>query len=326
MRSKPYKAAVTASTGHVNFWRENIKWLQSWKIDSSHIQCVQGWILTLTVLILLWSELQDRWNFEFLLVSRCNQDCLENLFSVVRQKGGSNDTPRADQFRNSLKAAVVDRLLRPEGKNCQFLEEDNNDSVFIDYLLECTKKKSSDTPPSSHDHLPSSSVGPSSASPPPRSLEEENVLVYVAGYLCHRVLFKHRCSRCMSAMVRKEATLDNPNLLLTHFKAMEVEGSDFGLLKVPTHDFISFVAIADDSFKTHFHSSHHTVGLGNAIKNNIRSRTIQQQVSLGLCPSTLESVLSVFVRMRIHHCLKHLNKSLSATTRKNRKYLKVSHS
>ena len=72
MRSKPYKAAVTASTGHVNFWRENIKWLQSWKIDSSHIQCVTGWILTLTVLILLWSELQDRCNFEFLLVSRCN--------------------------------------------------------------------------------------------------------------------------------------------------------------------------------------------------------------------------------------------------------------
>ena len=185
MRSKPYKAAVTASTGHVNFWRENIKWLQSWKIDSSHIQCVQGWILTLTVLILLWSELQDRWNFEFLLVSRCNQDCLENLFSVVRQKGGSNDTPWADQFRNSLKAAVVDQLLRPEGKNCQFLEEDNNDSVFTDYLLECTKK-SSDTPPSSHDHLPSSSVGPSSASPPPKSLEEENVwfmllVIYVTG-------------------------------------------------------------------------------------------------------------------------------------------------
>ena len=56
-------------------------------------------------------------------------------------------------------------------------------TMFIDYQLDSTKK--SNTPPS-HDHLPSPSAGPP---PLPRSLQE-NALVYIAGYLCHKVLGK----------------------------------------------------------------------------------------------------------------------------------------
>ena len=331
-RSKPLKAGVTSSSGHMKFWKESLQWIRSWRIDSQSIQCVKGWILSLTVLILLWTELRDVWGFSFFLVSRCNQDCLENLFSVVRQKGGSNDCPQCNQFQNCLKAAVVDRLVRPVGRNCRFIPEDGNDKEFIDHLLEKTKKVKAKSVPQVHDdnveelaNVNGISNARDSHSAIERGIGEENVLVYICGYICHKVLFTHECSQCRSAMVRAEAVLDSPNLLLTHFKAMTVEGSDFGLLTVPTAAFISFLAAADSVFKRQYHISFHSTHLGASIKRCIRAKTTELQAQLALCPSILDSVIALFVRMRIHHALKHYNKTLRATKRKNRKYLKVSH-
>ena len=45
-KTKPYKAVLTESTAISASGEKTSEWLQSWKIDCSHIQCVQGWILT----------------------------------------------------------------------------------------------------------------------------------------------------------------------------------------------------------------------------------------------------------------------------------------
>ena len=50
-------------------------------------------------LLQLWSTLHNDSGFKFLLTSRLNQDCVENLFSVIRAKGAGCDNPDARQFR-----------------------------------------------------------------------------------------------------------------------------------------------------------------------------------------------------------------------------------
>jgi hypothetical protein len=39
----------------------------------------------------------------FLLTNRLIQDCVENLFSVIRAKGAQRDNPDAGQFRLALR-------------------------------------------------------------------------------------------------------------------------------------------------------------------------------------------------------------------------------
>ena len=56
----------------------------------------------------------------FLITSRLNQDPLENLFSVIRSKGGhrSNSDPR--EFRSAITQTMVDNIrLTAESSNCK---------------------------------------------------------------------------------------------------------------------------------------------------------------------------------------------------------------
>ena len=53
--------------------------------------------------------LLEKRDFKFLLTSRLTQDCVENLFSVIRQK---NAIPNALQFKHNLKLISVSMYMR----------------------------------------------------------------------------------------------------------------------------------------------------------------------------------------------------------------------
>lgn len=56
-------------------------------------KCINGWLENLQSLKLLWKELHYNYGFKFLITRRLTQDCIENLFSIIRSKGGNNVTP-----------------------------------------------------------------------------------------------------------------------------------------------------------------------------------------------------------------------------------------
>ena len=59
-------------------------------------------------------------DFKFLLTNRLNQDCLENMFSVIRSRRGHGDNPNPQEFLAAFRQIVVDKLLLPsESSNCQ---------------------------------------------------------------------------------------------------------------------------------------------------------------------------------------------------------------
>ena len=59
--------------------------------------------MTIQALLMLWDILHKEHGVSFLLTRRLNQDCIENLFSVIRSKGAARDNPDASQFRAALR-------------------------------------------------------------------------------------------------------------------------------------------------------------------------------------------------------------------------------
>ena len=45
---------------------------------------------------------------DYLLSSRLNQDSKENVFSIIRAKGGTRDHPTPNQFRSVYRQVVFD--------------------------------------------------------------------------------------------------------------------------------------------------------------------------------------------------------------------------
>lgn len=88
---------------------------------------ISGWkpfqnavIISTTSLIQLSSYLLNERGFQFVLSSRFTQDCLENLFFVIRMK---NVIPNAFQFKNNLKLISVSQYLK-NTSNCNYFEDD----------------------------------------------------------------------------------------------------------------------------------------------------------------------------------------------------------
>ncbi|KAF4527244.1 hypothetical protein B566_EDAN015917 [Ephemera danica] len=89
--------------------------------------CIDGFILSIQSILSLWYDLRDE-GINFLLTSRLNQDPLENLFAVLRQRSGNNLNPTAQQLRQNMQTVVNMKLLSPPlSANC---ERDSDTSLL----------------------------------------------------------------------------------------------------------------------------------------------------------------------------------------------------
>ena len=76
----------------------------------------------------LWLHLKKEEKLQFILTGRLNQDCVENLFSIIRGKGGCCDNPDVEYFKAAFKLVVADKLfLQDDTSNCKV----HNDTVLL---------------------------------------------------------------------------------------------------------------------------------------------------------------------------------------------------
>ena len=70
-----------------------------------------------------------RRTLQFILTSRLNQDWVENLFSIIRGKGGFRDNPNAEQFIDAFRYVVADKLfVQNSSSNCKVY----SDKILLD--------------------------------------------------------------------------------------------------------------------------------------------------------------------------------------------------
>ena len=128
--SKPYGGAVSGETKHVEFWKNAIDWVKSWKFKTAADRivkpaCQKGMIITIKSTIELWKLLQTK-NLQFLLTNRLNQDCLKNTFSSVRRRGGFRDNPDCTEFCSAIHYVIVHNFIKKKkSTNCENDDAEN---------------------------------------------------------------------------------------------------------------------------------------------------------------------------------------------------------
>ncbi|GFN91513.1 THAP domain-containing protein 9 [Plakobranchus ocellatus] len=158
------------------------------------------------------TDLFDNYGINYLLTSRLNQDCLENLFSIIRGKEGQRNNPNVVDFKASFLQTVIDHLfVTSDRKNC----EDDVDHFLINLA---TMRKHTD--PSSHDNSSDDPNACESISPTELrqdiGLQTQNVVTYIGGFIFKKLKNK-LCPDCVNALTGNIHT-DSPNYALLQSK------------------------------------------------------------------------------------------------------------
>ena len=91
----------------------------------------------------LWKYLQNS-GFKYLLTNRLNQECLQNLFLILRSKGAFRDITDPQQFRAAFRHTIIDKLfVLSTSANCAL----DSDKKLLDISnVEIQQKKTKETP------------------------------------------------------------------------------------------------------------------------------------------------------------------------------------
>ena len=194
--------AVSNSSGHdhADYLKHMLQYMKAVQCKSGRqLPCLQVWQISINALLMLWEALSIQHGFKFLLTNRLNQDCIENLFSLIRAKGAQRDNPDAGQFRAALQQVMVDNVMVPsKSANCE---------AAVDSFT-CSLKHVQEAPSTSTEHEPSSVMDQVPLSvkailavctPPDKecaqglSNQENNVPACIAGYIVRKVKGKVYC-------------------------------------------------------------------------------------------------------------------------------------
>lgn len=98
----------------------------------------KGIMITTTSIIELTNYLLNKRGYKYVLGSRFSQDCIENLFSLIRAK---NPTPNALQFQQNLKLIIISQYF----KSLDTSNYEKDEGEVIDVLNTSPKKESVET-------------------------------------------------------------------------------------------------------------------------------------------------------------------------------------
>ena len=207
--TQPCAHAFSNSTNHIESVKETLKYLNKFAFrEHIHIQelsCIWGWKLCSYALFGLWEHLKETEKYRFLLTSRLNHDCAENLFSVIRGKGGYRDNPNVEQFRNAFKYVVPDKLLlQSKGSNHKV----DSDKILLDVTNVVMAKYRKPIPVGIEKPL---TTDIPMVIQPPSFIPSQSVVAYLAGDLLRKIPM-YDCSKCLEEQILPELPPDFSDL------------------------------------------------------------------------------------------------------------------
>ena len=132
--------------------------------------CIVGWQIPINSLIAVWKDLQNN-GFKYLLTNRLNQDCLKNLFLILRSKGGSRDNPNPQQFRTAFRHATINKFFVLRTSAYCALDADK---ILLDISnVSIQQEKTEETPKTT------AVLEPVAMAMPPLSMPKKNVVAYM---------------------------------------------------------------------------------------------------------------------------------------------------
>lgn len=289
---------------------------------TSRVKFLNGWKITISSVLQLWDDMTKELGKPYILYTgRLNQDCLENLFGTFRNQNGNCVNPTPIQFFFSFKKIFfMNYFKHSSGSNCL---DDLNDILTnigdISPPLNNGRALFPEKTPFNFSNLKVGTVDYRELCFP-----ERNALAYVCGYFIKKCMERHSCEMCLN-YITNQNQLDQSHLFI-YFKAYtnnEVNSTDstFGKLNVPTDQFLNYINNLDDIFINNFPLLAVEDNVGKKLKNLLDNVPLNHP-----CPNfDIEFLKKLYIRLRIFHTIKNLNKTMLSTTRKNRKLGILSH-
>ena len=201
-----FSRGITAESNHVSFLKECLQWLETVTPlgKSGVLPCLEGWKMCINSLLQLWEFLENSHSLKFLLTNRLNQDCLDNFFSVMRNRGGHRDNPNSVEFRTGYRAVAINSLfVKSQNTNCI----EDIDSFLLKLGNFASSTLSPPVPlPDTNTALPlvSQDLAAVSNMPPNVTPREGNIIVYLAGYVGRKAVLKFKCKDCRALWKKQD--------------------------------------------------------------------------------------------------------------------------
>jgi len=213
--------------------------------------CFNGFTQTINGILLLFEEEKIN-GMPFLITNRLNQDVLENLFSIFRQKGGYNKNPTARTLRTSFRSNCIFSLCTSKATNCETktyeleqFEENQLENINITDLPPDNLSISSSSTTSSTKSLTSQVLSQHETI----TLEDCSV-VYFAGYLVKKCIAKFNCSYCISHLMTNKNIDDQKQFFLLFKNYTMYETGNSSGLKAPSNYFNQIINKALSIFES----------------------------------------------------------------------------
>ena len=322
IRSKqPNGHAISENSCHFAYLEKAFEYLSKLTLSNGRqVPCLEGWKMAINAVKLLWHDLHNDKNmkFQFLLTNRLNQDCIENLFSIVRGRGGNGYNPSPEQFRGAFRQIIVDQLLqKSESSNCK----EDLDSVLLD-LTSITCSPPTHIMPKVHVKLNlDENVSVSDVFSTEDGLAVENVACYMGGYVLKKTQIT--CVYCTKEFVLKSLPLRHKSYAFLRNKRY----SHLCNLVYPALKFVKFIEELEIAYTSLFPGTSHMENVVHGLLENVRSK-VDKLVSCqeAECKERVLYSVRLYFRIRIYAALKRTNSENKETKgTRNRKVLKLMH-
>lgn len=172
----------------------------------------------------------------FVLTSRFTQDCLENLFSCIRQR---NPVPTPVEFHRALRSVSVGQFLATV-KSGSYQEDDN--SLLADFL---DTKQTFPSPGLRVEELMERRAAPD------LTKTETSALYHLTGYIVNKVIkYSNICFDCQSAIKHSDDSPEGKHSVLLNLKEFKP-----GVLCRPSQEAFDVVRQIKELFRTRTNAS-----------------------------------------------------------------------
>ena len=155
---------------------------------------------------------------------------------------------------------------------------------------------------------------------------EQNVIVYVCGYLSRKTMLNFPCDFCYKKqVVSLQSVSEDDNYVFVMRKQFETLSENQGLF-APSADMISFVQNMESVVSVHLEVHMHGTGIIKNILKEMYVKVTPDDVFCSSCQSSFYYMSKLYVKVRLFSVLKRHNQAEKGKgVKRNRKMLKLTH-
>ncbi|XP_041449670.1 uncharacterized protein LOC121404395 [Drosophila obscura] len=273
----PMKSALQKNNNVEKYIMEMKEYFEKCRYPSN-VYCIDGLILSMNSILLLahevWNENTDVY---FLILSRLNQDALENLFYLIRSRGVTNNNPMLFEFNAIISKMLSMKIITSKSTsgNC----EPDDDNMLINVIDEAKREiqvEISETKEQlpcqevalekcNNEHSPHITETMDLSSTNVISKSSENALRYFTGFVLYKSQQKFNCDTCGELLKDNIVHCENSEQFLfnKNFKSINNNLK----LKAPQDDFFNLIKLLYNIFHDIFTKKPHMRNIKQIIYN-----------------------------------------------------------